>query len=751
MADWDGLRQSLEAAVQAPPLDALRERRRRRQQRRTAAVASALMLVTIASGATVLGRRGQRDAGRTQAVAGSAIDRVALGDRLPPPRDYADYVVTDVDFVSAADGWAIGLRCRGDACDVATWRTADGGRSWGPEVPVAHGVPRASFAEQDPAGGGARSLRMVDEHEGFAFNPDLYVTHDGARTWQRVAQPSKVAGVQVRGRSAWVFERGCAADDDCDAVLRSGVVGLAFTLHDVRIPRTRGALGVVRRETPELGYLLSWDAPEGPRAALRRTLDGGSTWTDAVNPCPDAGAQSLSAGLGRPLWLVCGRQVQVSADRGATWRRTADLPGTGTVTDLIALSATTAYVTTQQPAALLVTTDGGATWAPAPGSGRSGYGYGNLDVADARHAWAMGDAGLLWRTTDGTTWERLTLPPGAPRASAQPTLRPYVRPSAPDDRGVTFTGLSFTDDRHGWALGQRCTGGVCRAVLRRTTDGGVTWRRANGPPGTWMVDDTFSYGRARFVRFADDRNGWVFGRVLFATHDGGATWHAVDGLGYVDDVVPAGGAVWTVSYEGCASSPCGSQLYRGTVTGDAFVPVASAPRYGHAAFDAADAAHAYLVDDGGFGDADAAKQVSATADGGATWTVSPAPCPSAVSRKFSALAPDALWVLCAGRDGRTAAARSADGGATWRTALTPEESGPPGLLRPVSATDAWWAGYTALWLTRDGGRTWAPAAIAARRVVELRFLTPDTGWALGDDGVVYRTTDGETWERTIRP
>jgi hypothetical protein len=256
-----------------------------------------------------------------------------------------------------------------------------------------------------------------------------YVTHDGARTWQRVRQPSKVAGVQVLGASAWVFERGCAADDDCDAVVRAGRVGAGFALRDLHVPPTGGAPGVVRRETPTDGYLLTWDAPSGPRGTLHRTYDGGRRWTEKANPCPDATAALLSAGARRPLWLVCTtgadearrttvKQAWTSADGGTAWRRLPDPPAAGVVTDLVALSGTTAYLTTQVPAALLVTTDGGATWQPARGSAHSGYGYGNLDVVDARHAWAMGDAGQLWRTTDGTTWERLALPPGAPRAPA---------------------------------------------------------------------------------------------------------------------------------------------------------------------------------------------------------------------------------------------------------------------------------------------------------------------------------------------
>jgi photosystem II stability/assembly factor-like uncharacterized protein len=444
VADWDGLRRGLEAAVTPPPLDTLRARRRRRQQRRAIAATCAVALIGTASGVALLGR-GSAGHG-PGVVAGGTVNRVVLNERYTPPRGDHDYVVTDVDFTGTATGWAIGMRCVDDRCTAATWRTDDGGTTWGPETVVARDVPRTSYGAQDPAGGGVRSIRMVDAHEGFAFNPDLYVTHDGARTWHRARQPSKVAAVTVAGRSVWVTEHGCPADDDCDPVVLAGPLGAPFALRPLTVPPTRGST-LVRRADERHGYLLAFDAPDGP-GTLHRTADGGATWQAAVNPCPDARSAALSAGAGRPLLLVCSgdvaagsrkvhtapKQAFTSADHGASWRRLPDPPAAGELTDLSAVSATTAYATTLLPARLLVTTDGGATWQPATGTARAGYGYGNLDVAGVRHAWAMGDQGILWRTADGTTWQRLTLPPGGSHATGTPSAP--LTPSAPPARSA---------------------------------------------------------------------------------------------------------------------------------------------------------------------------------------------------------------------------------------------------------------------------------------------------------------------------
>ena len=48
-------------------------------------------------------------------------------------------------------------------------------------------------------------------------------------------------------------------------------------------------------------------------------------------------------------------------------------------------------------------------------------------------------------------------------------------------------------------------------------------------------------------RFADERNGWVFGIGMWATHDGGATWRPLDSpYGNVLSLEAAAGRVWAI-------------------------------------------------------------------------------------------------------------------------------------------------------------------------------------------------------------
>jgi photosystem II stability/assembly factor-like uncharacterized protein len=450
------------------------------------------------------------------------------------------------------------------------------------------------------------------------------------------------------------------------------------------------------------------------------------------------------------------KQAFSSVDSGTTWHRLPDPPAAGELTDLTSVSATTAYATTQLPARLLVTTDGGMTWAPAAGSARTGYGYSNVDVADARHAWAMGDQGLLWRTTDGTTWQRLALPPGAPRASLTPRVTPspvHPVPSAPADKDVTFTGVSFVDPLHGWAVGEVCVATTCKAVLRRTDDGGWTWRVAPGPPGTWVTDAGRTANAVSAVTFADDRNGWLYGDTLLATHDGGLHWKNVGG--YTGDVVARDGVVWVVQYEGCASMFCGAYVRRAPVGGDAFTGEVGANLVGHGSFVATDALHAYLVDDGSFGEP--APKVVATSDGGQTWSTYTAPCRTALVRTIAASSPDDLWVACGGKGepGREqhAIARSTDGGAHWRAAFT-DGTGSVAALRAEGTGLAFLADDGArahVTVTRDG-RTWRtmPGLGVPGEVLAFGILDGTHGYALVGDAF-FVMSDGASWERMTRP
>jgi photosystem II stability/assembly factor-like uncharacterized protein len=133
---------------------------------------------------------------------------------------------------------------------------------------------------------------------------------------------------------------------------------------------------------------------------------------------------------------------------------------------------------------ILRTTDGGATWTPHPqGSTQTLYA---IDAVDASTAWAVGEAGTILKTTDGgATW--------TPQASGT---------------GAALNGISAVSTTTAWAVG---AGGV---ILK--SEDGSTWTPQNSRVTAAL------YG----ISAIDAYNCWAVGEggTILKTSDGGLTW-----------------------------------------------------------------------------------------------------------------------------------------------------------------------------------------------------------------------------------
>jgi len=128
------------------------------------------------------------------------------------------------------------------------------------------------------------------------------------------------------------------------------------------------------------------------------------------------------------------------------------------------------------------------------------------------------------------------------RVPATPRLAPAMATLPPPVFGPT--GAWFTDEAEGWAVGEGCPAGA--ACVLHTSDGGRHWATTAAPAtgGKSLRQGADDY--VSDVRFADSRNGWVFDRGLWSTHDGGATWKAA-GIGSpVLSLETAGGMVFAL-------------------------------------------------------------------------------------------------------------------------------------------------------------------------------------------------------------
>lgn len=314
--------------------------------------------------------------------------------------------------------------------------------------------------------------------------------------------------------------------------------------------------------------------------------------------------------------------------------------------------------------------------------------------ADAENGWAIGDKGVVLRTSDGG--------------------RHWTRQDSHTE--LPLANLFFSDKKHGWIL----TGGTKGVDLRDllnpeesllllTTNGGETWTRV---PGI----------NALAIQFTSEQDGWAAGNYasILKTSDGGKTWRSVS-------VPPTAlpGPVEERDRVLAFTDLSFASPREGWIVGN---------RFGERGSEAGTILH--------------------TTDGGASWKALPSPAPragvnGAIVRQFHHLKffSSSAGVLLADieRAGDTTSViySTVDGGRSWQ-----ERGSLPGRLSALSMIDSLngWAirhdlrsNAALVSQTRDGGRTWSevfrPASVSLR---DVQTLSQTIGWAVGGNGSILR-------------
>ena len=363
-----------------------------------------------------------------------------------------------------------------------------------------------------------------------------------------------------------------------------------------------------------------------------------------------------------------------------------------------------------------------------------------------------------------------------PSATARPTPATGPASSAPPAAPPNFaaTSVTFVGTSTGYVLGQAGTPGHCGppkpficTSLAGTGDGGKTWHGVSAP----VTGAAKGRSGVSQVRFYNTSDGWAFGPQLWATHNGGQTWHQIDTGGRRVTALETAGqrvfAVWadcTGTGTGWAAGCTGQALYSAAPGSNRWAPVPGAA----ASLNlngTASAAALMLTGSRGYLLPPSGVLVSGPVSNAGAWapvTGSAAPClPGAAQADgqpsgalLAAAGTSGLVLVCPDAAAGRVVYTSANGGRTWRQAGTAPAVGTATSAAGTSTGSIVLATTAGIDVSTDGGATWTPAAgtLPAGGFSYAGMTTPSQGVAVPADSsvhAVWLTYDGGmTWQES---
>ncbi|GHT33870.1 hypothetical protein FACS189427_00220 [Planctomycetales bacterium] len=318
---------------------------------------------------------------------------------------------------------------------------------------------------------------------------------------------------------------------------------------------------------------------------------------------------------------------------------------------------------------------------------------------NSKTGWAVGNHGVIWKTSDGGQNWQLQRSPAA----------------------CTLYAVHFTDEQSGFAVGgyHFPYTNQGRGIILTTNNGGEHWAQVPLPNVPVL----------RCIKMSDPTKGIAAGESselfpsgIFTTRDGGRTWHYVDGektegwaaLDFIDGKSGFGiGCFGSVQNFGQMKS----------ATQSSALPVPNSVRFSQVKTvpvkaGQPNAVQAYLVGD---------NYILSTSDNGAKWgsVVSrlPGSVASVIDLKTVETIGNDIWA--AGNPG-CCIYHSADAGKTWKAVQT-NQSVPVKKIVFTDAKNGWAIGELGTILaTKDGGNTWQKQRTGGSRFAVLGiFGTPD--------------------------
>ena len=389
--------------------------------------------------------------------------------------------------------------------------TADRGASWQVVVP-----PAVTF-------GPTFSLADTGTVFAFSYGTGVQRTVDNGATWRAVPMPA-VDNLFVIGFKAFTVQR---------LIVNDGLGRLYFSIDGGATWKQRSARGPSAASVNSLWF---FDSRQGLALAddgsAARTTDGGQTWTTSDS----AGlgwrrAQFLSDGsVG---WAISDAGTMLrSTDKGRNWvappaTSPAALYGAADFHFIDAMRgwAVAPYGASSAGAAIFTTIDGGVVWQATAGTQLSN-GFVSIRFADAMHGVAVGPSGVAIVSSDGgASWA--PRPTGVASGLRRVTFIDATTAVAVGENGAV---VRSTDRGQSWSVVpgtpavqtlndvRFLNAGVGHAV----GDGGAQLTSRDGGL-TWSVNATHTQMSLRAAFFIDEQTGWIAGNEgsILATATGG--------------------------------------------------------------------------------------------------------------------------------------------------------------------------------------------------------------------------------------
>lgn len=634
-------------------------------------------------------------------------------------------ILYNVQFTSGSTtGFAMGD-------DGRVLKTQDSGATWTAQ----NGITRP-----------INDFQFINGNTGYAAGEGgtVFKTTDGGTTWQQF----------IIGEGTDVFRGLYAVDaNTVYAVGNQGVIIKTTDGSNWNYLRN----GIENWTTQQLNEVFCTDASTcfaaaggGSGGNVWYTDDGGATWSVPVN----LGAGNLNDiyfADSNTGWTVgWGGQLYATTNGGATWA-SQNSGVSDTLYDIYAIGTSTAWAV-GTGGVILSTTDGGATWNQQPNP--TFYPLNSIYFADGNYGWAVGQSGIIVATENGgATWTLVQRGVGgnfydiyADNSGAPIWLvgaNGDILYSA-DGQNVEFqtnNGLNYTPNNLSgvYAIGSTTAYIVGGNQIFKTVNAGTTWTELKNGDNQWTAQSLDE------ISFSDENTGWAVGDAgtILHTSDGGTNWAAqvsgtIENLNALVRVGSTSGTlIWAVGGNGTILHTVDGGTNWAAQTSGTTTELYSVYF--------ADEFTGWAVGDSG--------TVLKTVDGGENWTAQNSG--GRMSSLLAVVAADANTAAIFGSGGFIA--RTTDGGDIW---TVDQNGGQNWTNENINAATVTLDGTSMvttdvggfMWLVTETatGTTWPSqrdpqAAVGNRHLNDVFMLSGATAAAVGDQGLIILTEDGDNW------